>query len=163
MSNSRSDDVILAAARLTDYSPRVNHAYLCSSDASQMHSAAPRYYRARHRCDHIRLRRLDQQVVMVRHQHLVVYPPAGSLAHLAQCGHKAVPIPIIAHHQLLPVTPISQVISCTQKLYSRCFRMYSIKSLYISGSMLLPVWILLWFNLLPAPPSSKMRRASSKL
>src|SRR5947209_4561070 len=73
-----------------------------------------------HPRDEVSLRRLHQQVVVIRHQNERMHLPTSPTAHLAERVEKRSPISIIADNRLAMIAAVKQMINRVGELYA-CF------------------------------------------
>jgi len=67
----------------------------------------------------IRLRRLQQEMVVIGHQNVGMHPPARPPAHLPERFQKAPTIRLIPEYRLPAISAIQHMIHCTFKLNAR--------------------------------------------
>ncbi len=66
------------------------------------------------------MRGLDEQMVMIGHQHQRVDSPARTQARLAQRGEETLPIRVVAKDRFPPIPAIEQMIDCSLE-FDACF------------------------------------------
>ncbi len=79
----------------------------------------PRHLEPAHPRDQVCLRRLQQEMVVVRHQYIGMNPPAGPRARLSESLQKTAPILVIPENRFAPVPTIQNVINGTFKFNAR--------------------------------------------
>jgi hypothetical protein len=63
----------------------------------------------------VRLQRIQQQMVMVAHQHIGMDPAAGAFARLTPCAQKQLPVTVVVKNRLPQIPAVDHLINGSGK------------------------------------------------